>query len=84
METIYSAYQHQSKGFKPEKLKQYRLRLMMRPNLMQYAVIGDNGKIMALKEYRSKTTLDPAGFFDAVYAKDYFLKEDYQDLSNSL
>jgi hypothetical protein len=77
LENIYSAYQHQSSGFNPEKVRNYHLRLLMRPNMLQYAVLSADNKILAAKEYRSKRDMDYPDFFDAVYAQDYFLKEDY-------
>ncbi|MEM0995794.1 MAG: DUF3822 family protein [Bacteroidota bacterium] len=80
VETIYSAYQHQSAQFEPEQVRNNSLRLLMRPNLLQYAVLSEAGKILAAKEYRSKIDLDYSDFFDAVYAQDYFLKEDYASI----
>lgn len=49
----------------------------MRANMLHYAVLSPENKILAVKEYRSKKPMDFAEFFDAVYAQDYFLKEDY-------
>jgi hypothetical protein len=77
LENIYSAYQHQSSEFDPEKVRTYHLRLLMRPGLLQYAVLSESRKILAVKEYRSRGEMAYADFFDAVYAQDYFLKEDY-------
>jgi hypothetical protein len=78
LSNIYSAYQHQSSAFQPEKLKQYVLRIVWRPSLLMYAVISEQSTILAVKEYRSKTPMDFPAFFDEVYAQDYFLKEDYR------
>jgi hypothetical protein len=75
---IYSAYQHQSSAFQPEKLKQYRLRIVSRPSLLLYAVLSEQDKILAVKEYRSKVPMGFPEMFDEVYAQDYFLKEDYR------
>lgn len=50
---------------------------MLRENLAQYVVLSDMGKIMAVKEYRSKVPLDFADFFDAFCLQDYFVKEQY-------
>lgn len=77
MDKIYSAYQHQSINFKPEKLGTYHLRLLMRKGLLQYAVVSENQKILAAKEYRSKKEMDFGDFFDAIFQQDYFLKEEY-------
>jgi hypothetical protein len=77
---IYSAYLHQSSAFQPEKLSQYRLRIVSRPSLLLYAVLSDQGKILAVKEYRSKVPMDFPAFFDEVFAQDYFLKEDYHSV----
>jgi hypothetical protein len=75
---IYSAYQHQSSAFQPEKLKQYRLRIVYRPDLLLYAVLSEENKLLAVKEYRSKVPMSFPEIFDQVYAQDYFLKEDYR------
>lgn len=77
MSTVYSAYQHQSSSFQPEKLKAYHLRIVIREDLLMYAVLGENDTIFAIKEYRSKKKMEFADFFDAIYAQDYFLKEDF-------
>lgn len=77
MSQVYSAYQHQSAAFQPEKLKQYRLRLVSRPGLLLYAVLSERGNILAVKEYRSKVQMEFPAFFDEVYSQDYFLKEEY-------
>jgi Protein of unknown function (DUF3822) len=77
LEKVYSAYQHQSSAFLPERIKSYHLRLLLRDGLAQYAVLSDKGQILAIKEYRSKVPLDFVDFFDAMVALDYFLKEDY-------
>jgi Protein of unknown function (DUF3822) len=74
---IYSAYQHQSSAFQPEKLRQYRLRIVSRPGLLLYAVLSEDNRILAVKEYRAKSAMDFADFFDAIHAQDYFLKEEY-------
>ncbi len=78
MSNIYSAYQHQSSAFQPEKLKQYRLRIVYRPDLLLYAVLSEENKLLAVKEYRSKVPMSFPEIFDQVYAQDYFLKEDYR------
>lgn len=78
MSNVYSAYQHQSSAFQPEKLGQYRLRLVLRPGLLTYAVLSETGQILAVKEFRSKSPMDFPAFFDAIYAQDYFLKEEYK------
>ncbi len=80
MSNIYSAYQHQSSAFQPEKLKQYRLRIVSRPDLLMYAVLSETNKILAVKEYRSKVPMEFPAIFDLVYAQDYFLKEDYRSV----
>jgi Protein of unknown function (DUF3822) len=74
---IYSAYQHQSASFQPEKLKEYRLRVVSRPEVLLYAVLSASDQILAVKEYRSKVPLAFPEFFDEAYSQDYFLKEDY-------
>ena len=51
--------------------------MLMRENLLQFAVLSEKGKILAIKEYRTKSDMDFAEFFDAVYGQDYFLKEEY-------
>jgi hypothetical protein len=82
---VYSAYQHQSSAFQPEKLDEYRLRIVSRPGLLLYAVLSAHDQILAVKEYRSKSPMDFDEFFDAICSQDYFLKEDYQrvELVNS-
>lgn len=80
MSNIYSAYQHQSSAFQPEKLKQYRLRIVSRPDLLLYAVLSENNKLLAVKEYRSKVPMAFPELFDLVYAQDYFLKEEYRSV----
>ena len=80
MNTVYSAYQHQSSSFQPEKLKSYRLRVVIRPGLLMYAVLGEENKIFAIKEYRAKKKMEFSEFFDAIYAQDYFLKEDFDEI----
>ncbi len=77
---VYSAYQHQSSAFQPEKLKQYRLRIATRPSLLLYAVLSEENRILAIKEYRAKSPMGFAEFLDAIYAQDYFLKEDYDSV----
>ncbi len=77
MSNVYSAYQHQSSSFQPEKLKQYRLRIVSRPGLLLYAVLNEENRILAVKEYRAKSPMEFSDFFDAICAQDYFLKEDY-------
>lgn len=52
----------------------------MRPGMMQYAVLSESDKILAAKEYRTKKEMGYADFFDAVYAQDYFLKEDFSSV----
>jgi Protein of unknown function (DUF3822) len=81
LDKVYSVYQHQSAVFQPERLKQYHLRLLLRENLAQYAVVSEQGKIMAVKEYRSKVPLDFADFFDAFCLQDGFVKEQYASTS---
>ncbi len=80
LSTVYSAYQHQSSSFQPEKLKSYRLRIIIREGLLLYAVLGEDDTIFAVKEYRSKKEMSFPDFFDAIYAQDYFLKEDFRDI----
>ncbi len=80
MSNIYSAYQHQSSAFQPEKLKQYRLRIVSRPDLLLYAVLSENNKLLAVKEYRSKVPMAFPELFDLVYTQDYFLKEEYRSV----
>lgn len=80
MSDVYSAYQHQSSAFQPEKLKQYRLRVVSRPGLLMYAVLSEHDRILAIKEYRSKVPMDFPEFFDAIHSQDYFLKEDYRSV----
>lgn len=80
MGNIYSAYQHQGRNFQPEKVKQYDFRVFLRKNLIQYAVLSPEGKILAVKDYRATTPMDFPEFFDEVYAQDYFLKEDYRSV----
>jgi hypothetical protein len=75
---VYSAYQHQSSAFQPEKLNQYRLRIVSRPSLLLYAVLSEDDRILAVKEYRAKSPMDFPDFFDAIYGQDYFLKEEYR------
>lgn len=77
MSNVYSAYQHQSSAFQPEKLNQYRLRIVSRPSLLLYAVLSEENRILAVKEYRAKSAMDFPDFFDAIFGQDYFLKEEY-------
>ncbi len=58
-------------------LKQYCLRIVARPSLLLYAVISQDNCLLAVKEYRAKSPMDFSDFFDAIYAQDYFLKEEY-------
>lgn len=78
--SIYTAYQHQSEAFQPEFLKGYRLRLLVREHLLQYAVLSPESRIIAVKEYRTDSDMGQAEFLEAVYQQDYFLKEDYQSV----
>jgi hypothetical protein len=80
LSNIYSAYQHQSSGFQPERLPSYSLRVLLRSNVLVYAVIDAKGNIMAVKEYRSKSPMDFPAFFDAIYEQDYFLKEEFDSV----
>lgn len=45
--------------------------------MLQYAVLGADARLLAVKEYRSKEPLAFAEFFETIYKQDYFLKEDY-------
>lgn len=78
--SVFTAYQHQSEAFQPEHLKSYRLRLLVRDQLLQYVVLSEDSRILAVKEYRSNANLDYADFLETVYQQDYFLKEDYKQV----
>lgn len=81
MEKIYSTYQHQSKNFQPERLKTYKLAVFITKDLLAYAILSREDKILAVKEYRSRTNdLEVQDFFDAVREQDYFLKEEFSEV----
>lgn len=44
-----------------------------------YAILTEEGRIAALKEYRCKTPMTPQDMLDAAVAQDYFLKEDFSE-----
>lgn len=45
-----------------------------------YVVLSADNKIFAIKEYRAKKKMEFSEFFDAIYAQDYFLKEDFAEI----
>lgn len=77
MDPIELSYRHQSKSFVPERVGTYRLRVLVRGNMLVYAVLSSDSKILVVNEYHSAEELPFEEFFESVYKQDYFLKEDY-------
>lgn len=80
MQGIYSSYEHQSKNFKPERLKHYKLCIFLGKGLLIYSVLSEQGKILLVKEYRSQEAMEITDFFSKIFEKDYFLKEDFAEV----
>lgn len=80
MEKVYSPYQHQSKNFKPERLNDYKLCVFIMNDLLIYSILSEGGKILIVKEYRTKETTEVGDFLDTVLSQDYFLKEEYSEV----
>ena len=77
MSNIYTSYQHQSQNFKPENLSAYTLCLHINENRLIYSILNDTHKILALKEYRSKTPVESAELLEEAYNQDQFLKGEF-------
>lgn len=77
MSTINSTYQYQSKEFNPESLKAYTIRILVRDQVLIYAVLNGNGKVIAIREYQGPAQLEAGQLFSKVQEEDYFLKESY-------
>lgn len=80
MEKVYSTYQHQSKNFNSDKLKDYTLQVFIQRDLIIYSILSEEGKILAVKEYRTKSPQEPQDFLEEVMQVDNFLKLEYSSV----
>ena len=80
MSVVYKSYQHQSQNFDPSKVETYTLSIYLKEGFLVYSILSDEGKILAVKEYRTQLPLQSDEFLEAVVNHDEFLKKEFKDV----